>query len=91
MQENRLKPYDQIGRRLSKGDWVRLVAIPPEINKMPKETKDIFKKALGKTFKIESFDKYGHAELDLTKKVEKFNFIWVEPEYLLRSRRKTTR
>ncbi len=84
----KLKPYDQQGRLIQKGDWVRLAEIPPDINKMPKATKDVFKKALGKTFKVESFDKYGHAELDLTKKFEKFHFIWVEPECLLRFRRK---
>ncbi len=64
----KLKPYDQSGLRIEKGNWIRLVEIPPDINKMPKKPKDIFKKALGKTFKIESFDKYGHAGLNLTKK-----------------------
>ncbi len=84
----KLELYDQNGRPIEKGDWVRLAEIPPDINKMPKETKEIFKKALGKTFKIEAFDKYGHAELDLTKKVKKLHFIWVEPEYLRCFRRK---
>jgi hypothetical protein len=47
----------------------------------------VFRKALGKTFRIEAFDEYGQAELDLSRKVAKLNTIWVEPEHLLRFRR----
>jgi len=82
------KPYDKINKEISVGDWVRLVEIPPGISKMPEETQIVFDNALGKTFKIENFDEYGHAELDLTKKVARFNTIWVEPHFLLLFRRK---
>jgi hypothetical protein len=55
---------------------------------MPKETQVVFKNALDKTFTIVSFNKYNLAELDISRKVEKNNWIWVEPEYLVLSRRK---
>ncbi len=76
---------------ISAGDWVRLVETPPDILEMPEETQIVFEKALGKTFRIEKFNEYGHAELDLTKKVAKFNTIWVEPHFLLLFRRKIKR
>jgi hypothetical protein len=43
--------------------------------------------ALAKTFKIEAFDECGHVELDLTQRVAKFNWMWVEPKHLQLSRR----
>jgi hypothetical protein len=82
------KPFDKTNRKLCVGDWIRLVEIPPGIEKMPEETQIVFEKALGKTFRIEDFNEYGCAELDLTKKVAKYNTIWVEPHYLLLFRSK---
>lgn len=69
------------------GDWVRLVVVPPGVAKMPPETRSVFRFALGKTFKVEDFNEYGLAELNLTKKIGSHNTIWVEPEYLLLFRR----
>jgi len=83
-----LTPFDQLGREIQVGDWVRLVFIPPDIANMPAETRSVFRKALGKTFKIEEFNEYGLAELDLHKKLGEFHTIWVEPEYLIRFRRR---
>lgn len=82
------KPYDKNNKRLCIGDWVRLIEMPPGIEKMPEETRRFFEKALGKTFRIEDFNEHGCAEFDLTKKVAKFNTIWVEPPFLLLFRRK---
>ncbi len=65
-----------------------MVIIPPSVKDMPRETRSAFRKALGKTFKIISFTEYNLAELDIGKKVAKYNWIWVEPEYLLLFRRK---
>lgn len=85
------KPYDKNNKNLCVGDWVRLIEIPPGIEKMPEETQIVFANALGKTFRIEEFNEYGCAELDLTKKVAKYNTIWVEPQFLLLSRKKAER
>lgn len=84
-----LKPLDQDGLSIEVGDWVRLVEIPPAITTMPRETRSIFRRALGLTFKVESFNQYGYAELDLSKKVGGQHTIWVEPVCLRRFRRKT--
>jgi len=51
----------------------------------------VFAAALGKTFRVEAFDEYGLAELDLTRKVARLNTIWVEPPYLRRTRRAVRR
>lgn len=82
-----LEPTDQLGREMRVGDWVRLVVIPPDVAKMPRETRAVFRFALGKTFKVEDFNEYGLAELDLNKKLREHHTIWVEPEYLLLFRR----
>lgn len=83
-----LSRKDRLGRPIRVGYWVRLVEIPPSIADMPHETRLVFKQACGKTFRIDSFNEYNFAELDLSKKVAKNNCIWVEPEYLLLFRRK---
>jgi hypothetical protein len=83
-----LQPVDGLGRAIEIGDWVRLVKIPPGLATMPRATQAVFRKALGKTFKVEGFNNVGLAELDLTRKVAKFNTIWVEPDCLQISRKK---
>lgn len=82
------KPFDALGRRLRIGDWVRLVRMPDLGPAYPKESRAIFRKALGKTFRVDAFDEFGHAELNLSKKVEWGNWIWVEPPCLRISRRR---
>ncbi|MHC4489707.1 MAG: hypothetical protein ACYSW7_11120 [Planctomycetota bacterium] len=80
--------YDRSGLPIEIGDWVRLVEIPANIKPMPRETKSIFKQALGHTFKVEGFNQYGFAELKLSKKIEWGHTIWVELFHLERSRRR---
>jgi|SRR5579862_4225257 len=83
----KLKPLDQKGRRIRRGDWVRLVGIPAVVRKHKGETLRVFRAAAEKTFRVEGWGRYGHAELDLTKKVARFHTIWVEPELLSLTRR----
>ena len=83
------EPIDGRGRGLEVGDWVRLIAVPPGVARMPEETRAVFAAALGRTFRIEAFNEYGLAELDLTRKVARLHTIWVEPQYLRRTRRRT--
>ena len=82
-----LAPIDCTGRELFVGDWVRLIAVPPSVASGPRDTRRVFALALKKTFRIESFNQFGFAELNLSRKVARLHFIWVEPEYLERSRR----
>jgi uncharacterized protein YggL (DUF469 family) len=81
------KAQDKGGRPLEVGDWVRIVTIPSDIATAPREVKAVFRAAFGKTFKVQAFDQYGHAELNLAKKVDALATIWVEPECLVRTRR----
>jgi hypothetical protein len=57
----------------------------------PPASRRAFRKALGLTFRIEAFNRYGLAELDLSRKVAKLETIWVEPEFLRRTRRASRR
>ena len=83
----RLKAIDEAGRPIRIGDWVRLMCLPPGVSRSPAATRRAFRKALGLTFRIEAFNRYGLAELDLTRKVAKLESIWVEPDCLRRTRR----
>jgi len=82
---------DMRGRQIEAGDWVRLVEIPASVRQLPGGTRAVFRRARGQTFRVEAFDDYGHAELDLSRKVARHNTIWVEPECLLLFRRKHKR
>ncbi len=79
---------DKSGRPIQAGDWVRLVEIPAQVTPSEPDTYRIFQLALGKTFRIEQIDDFGHAELNVSRKVERYHWIWVEPECLVRSRRR---
>lgn len=84
----KLKPHDKKARQIHKGDWIRIIELPDDMSSMTKESIKIFKKALGNTFKIESFDKYGHIELAVWRKLKlkTFDTIWIEPCHISRSR-----
>jgi hypothetical protein len=73
---------------VKKGDWIRIVEIPQWVNRQPNETQIIFKKALNKTFKIESFDEKGFLELDVWIKLrlKSIDTIWIDPKCVIRSR-----
>lgn len=79
---------DRLGRPIRRGDWVRLVALPAPVASAPPETRRVARAALGRTFRVEGFGRYGHVELDLTQKVARFHTIWVEPDCLVVSRRR---
>lgn len=61
------------------GDQVKVTEIPPDLDdRAGIGTPEVFKRALGRTFRIEGFDRYGHAELQVTR----HDTIWIEPEFL---------
>jgi hypothetical protein len=86
-----LQAVDALGRPLHVGDWVRLLALPPKRGHWPAATRRVFRRALGLTFRIEGFGRYGHAELDLSRKVARLETIWVEPNLLRRTRTRQLR
>jgi hypothetical protein len=68
-------------RKFKVGDRVRVVEIPPGLTgSADVDTPSVFKRALGKTFRIEGFDAYGHLELMVTKR----DTIWIELEFVER-------
>lgn len=75
-----LRPLDRKGRPLRPGDRVRLVTRPLMRNDPP-ETRAVFRQAVGRVFVITDFDRYGHAELDLSM-IERWDSAWVDPRLL---------
>jgi hypothetical protein len=70
----------QIGAR------VRMTAIPPDVERTPEETQDVFRRCLGKVFTVRNIDEYGHLELWVKngrdrKRIVGADIIWIEPEY----------
>jgi len=78
-----LRPIDRFGHEFSIGDRVRLVQLLTNIAALPRTMQRLFHEALGRTFKVETFGKCGHAELHLSKKVVMLKTsMWVEPQCL---------
>lgn len=50
----------------------------PNLKRMPPETKAIFRRSLGRRFRVDGFERNGLAELS----VARFETIYVEPEFL---------
>jgi hypothetical protein len=86
----KLKPIDKKGREIHQGDWVRVVDLPESLSNAPSETKTVLKKSKNKTFRVESFGKYGHIELEVWRKLKlkTMDSIWIEPFCVVRSRLK---
>jgi hypothetical protein len=79
--------------RFKIGDRVKVSEIPPPVvrdgAKFP-ETLDVFRCAVGRTFRIRDIDKHGHIELWLHKDGSEDEtgcdqFIWVEAAYLAKA------
>ena len=69
------------------GDSVTVKRIPADLTDSASiGTPDVFRRALGKTFRVEGFDDYGHLELVVTK----HDTIWIEPEFVVRAERRRT-
>ena len=80
-------------RPLKVGNWIRVTQVPFGLKNSPGlETKKVFEQALGKTFRIIAFGEYGHVELLVSRKkstdaVWHLDTIWIEPEFVVRSRK----
>jgi hypothetical protein len=70
------------------GDLIRVVKIPSDLHDAAGiGTPDVFRRALGRTFRIEGFDKYGHLELVVAeRKASEDRYtsdtIWIEPGFV---------
>ena len=68
-------------------DRVRVLVIPPDIAIMPAETREVFRRCLGKVFTVREIDQWGHLELWVKdgrdrKRIARADIIWIEPEYV---------
>ena len=76
------------------GDWVKVKKIPSDLTDSAGiGTLEVFKRALGRTFRIEGFDNYGHLKLVVAErrpssKRYESDTIWIEPEFVARVERK---
>ena len=67
---------------------IRVVKVPPGLQDAAGiGTPDVFANAVGKIFRIEGFDEYGHLELFIlrsstTQGSHPVDSIWIEPEFV---------
>ena len=71
-------------RRIEVGTSVRVLATP-DLSSMPEGTKTAFQWAVGRTFQVAGFGRYGHLQLELGPELDALiggymNDIWIEPE-----------
>jgi len=86
---------DRGGRPLRKGDVVRIVGVP-DLSRMHRdsqaESRPVFEYLVGKYKRIDSFDKFGCAELNFRMYANSeitLHTVWIEP-FLLHRRGKRT-
>lgn len=73
-------------KKFKVGDFVKITKIPASVKDRARiNTPKVFKQALGKVFRIQAFDEYGHLELQVTDR----DWIWLEPEFALLSKIKS--
>ncbi len=64
------------------GDLVTVKRIPSRLTDAAGiGTPAVFKRALGKTFRVVGIGEYGHLELEVTS----HDTIWIEPEFVVRA------
>ncbi|MCX6900697.1 MAG: hypothetical protein NT105_18610 [Verrucomicrobia bacterium] len=70
------------------GDKVRVLRIPPSVEKKwPEETRQIFRRCVGKILRVDGFGKVGHLELNVKDDGSQSpdycaHTIWIEPEFV---------
>ena len=75
------------------GDRVTVTTLPPNLDDRAEiDTPGVFRRALGKTFRVEGFDCYGHLELVVAERkptpdTYESDTIFIEPEFVALARR----
>ena len=80
MKKSRPQRADKKPHAYILGDLVTVIRIPPGLKDVKGlQTKRVFRRALGKTYRIEGIAEFGHLELIVTKR----DTIWIEPEFVV--------
>ena len=80
---------DASGKRLRRGDIVRIIGIPDGLDRHPESKRyslPVFRYLVGKYKRIADFDELGHAEISFTIRKGRhkgMHTVWIEP-YLLK-------
>jgi len=84
-------PPPRLRSKFRIGDVIRVMRVPPAVGRdSPPETRSVFRHAVGKTFVVRGFGRYGHIELDVSK-IQRLDTIWIEPDCVQLYRRRSTR
>ena len=73
---------------------MRIAKVPPHLTDSASiDTPGVFKRALGKIFRVEGFDKHGHLELVVAERRSSPNkyesdTIWIAPRFVTRVERR---
>jgi hypothetical protein len=52
------------------GDWVRLIALPERLGSLPEESQQVFRFCLGRTYRVDELDPWGHLVLDVSPDID---------------------
>ena len=75
-------------RSFKVGDRVRVLQVPPSVEeKMPEETRQVFRRCVGQVLRIDGFGRYGHLELKVLDDGSQSpgncdHTIWIESEFV---------
>ncbi|MEW5980282.1 MAG: hypothetical protein AB1898_31200 [Acidobacteriota bacterium] len=79
-------PRTSTGRIVDVGNIVKVVAVPPDLDRMPKDMQIAFRAIVGHRFKVRSVHPEAKVlELDVSRIVDPLlgsflNSVWIEPE-----------
>jgi hypothetical protein len=75
-------------RDIEKGDMIRIISIPPDLDdRAGIGTPQVFEAALGKTFRVEEISEHGLLELVVSERhpssdTYQSDTIWIEPDFV---------
>ena len=73
---------DVRGNSIEVGSLVKVVALSPNLEGLPQESKELFELAIGKTFRVNDIDDQKFAWIDLDQYIEGMHSISIESSCL---------
>jgi hypothetical protein len=70
---------------IQKGTKVTILRMPSDLEKMPRETRNLFAACVGKTFPVAGLGRYGLLEIQVSKEITgaftgRTDTVWIEAE-----------